>query len=365
MSKSFLVGTLGLALVLAGVSGCSSKKAAIYEHENFADSGTFSRSFPVSEAGSCEAARRALLSQGYIITSSGAGQVNGNKSFQQSSESHLQISFNVTCAPDSGEKQGSIMFANALQDRYALKKSNTSASLGVGVLGSLSMPIGSSDDSMVKVASETVTSAQFYDRYFALVEGFLPKASKVASEPVAARPIADIGVPEPAAAPLAAIASKAPAAPAVESVAGGAKVVAPAATPIEALAAIASEADAMPAVASVEPVAAPLAAGASEAKVEASTPTPIESGTVIASEAKATPAVASVEPVAVSASEARAAPAAASIEPVPAPEAAAVAPASETPAAPVLDDSQGSQPIAPPAEAPPIQVQEDSQPTPL
>ncbi|MFY9964067.1 DUF2242 domain-containing protein, partial [Pseudomonas sp.] len=128
MSKSTVFSALGLALVLAGVSGCSSKKAAIYEHENFDDSGTFSRNFPVSEAGSCEAARRALLSQGYIITSSDAGQVNGNKSFQQTGDSHLQISFNVVCARDSGDEQRSTIFANALQDRYALKKSNTSAS---------------------------------------------------------------------------------------------------------------------------------------------------------------------------------------------------------------------------------------------
>ena len=208
MTRSSVFGALGLALVLAGVTGCSSKKAAVYEHENFDDSGTFSRSFPVSDAGSCEAARRALLSQGYIITSSGANQVVGNKSFQQNSENHLQISFNVTCAPDVSDEQRSTMFANALQDRYALKKSNTSASLGVGVLGSVSMPIGSSDDSMVKVASETVTAAQFYDRYFALVESYLPKPkarqeSKAKVEepaPQVDAPAAALGLPEPAAA---------------------------------------------------------------------------------------------------------------------------------------------------------------------
>ena len=268
MTRSSVFGALGLALVLAGVTGCSSKKAAVYEHENFDDSGTFSRSFPVSDAGSCEAARRALLSQGYIITSSGANQVVGNKSFQQNSENHLQISFNVTCAPDVSDEQRSTMFANALQDRYALKKSNTSASLGVGVLGSVSMPIGSSDDSMVKVASETVTAAQFYDRYFALVESYLPKPkpgqqSKAKVEepaPKVEAPAAALGLPEQAAA--------APVAPA--------------------------------------PVAAPL------------------------------------------------------VEAAPAP--AAVTPASETVAAPVVDDSQGSQPVAPPAEAAPIEVQQQAQP---
>ena len=230
MSKSTVLGALGLALVLAGAAGCSSKKAAVYEHENFDDSGTFSRSFPVSEAGSCEAARRALLSQGYIITSSEKGQVNGNKSFQQTGDSHLQITFNVVCASDMSGAQRSTMFANALQDRYALKKSNTSASLGVGVLGSVSMPIGSSDDSMVKVASETVTSTQFYDRYFALVESFLPKPTKkkaVAPEAIApeaaapAKPAVELGVPEmPAAAAAPAAQSVAPvpvAAPVVET----------------------------------------------------------------------------------------------------------------------------------------------------
>jgi len=216
MTRSSVFGALGLALVLAGVTGCSSKKTAIYEHENFDDSGTFSRSFPVSEAGSCEAARRALLSQGYIITSSGANQIAGNKSFQQNSENHLQISFSVTCAPDSSDEQRSTMFANALQDRYALKKSNTSASLGVGVLGSVSMPIGSSDDSMVKVASETVTAPQFYERYFALVESYLPKpkpkkvskAKVEAPVPKAENTAPALGLPEqvspaPVSAPLA------------------------------------------------------------------------------------------------------------------------------------------------------------------
>ncbi|WP_313741414.1 DUF2242 domain-containing protein [Pseudomonas sp.] len=212
MSRSSALAVLGLALCLAGASGCASKKAAIYEHENFDNSGTYSRSFPVNEAGSCEAARRALLSQGYIITSSDANQVAGNKSFQQNSENHLQISFNVTCAPDSSDEQRSTMFANALQDRYSLKKSNTSASLGVGILGSVSMPIGSSDDSMVKVASETVTAAQFYDRYFALVESYLPKPKKAQNAPAVSPPAEaakapasapDLGLPEPASAPAA------------------------------------------------------------------------------------------------------------------------------------------------------------------
>ncbi|KMT54942.1 DUF2242 domain-containing protein [Pseudomonas fildesensis] len=202
MSTSFHLRSLGLALVLAGAAGCSSPKTAIYEHESFDDSGTFSRDYPVSDVAACEAARRALLSQGYIITSSDPKLVVGNKSFQQTGETHLQISFNVVCADDGSAEHHSTMFANALQDRYALKKVNNSASLGVGVLGSVSMPIGSTDDSMVKVASETVSAPKFYDRYFALVDVFLPQEVKKAAH-IPEKPKADLGMPEPKAAPVA------------------------------------------------------------------------------------------------------------------------------------------------------------------
>ncbi|MNI16286.1 hypothetical protein D3C73_696130 [compost metagenome] len=200
MFKSFPMRVAGLALVLAVAAGCSSKKAAIYEHENFDDSGTFSRNYPVADTASCEAARRALLSQGYIITSSDPKLISGHKSFQQTGETHMEISFSVVCAEDGSAEHHATVFANALQDKYALKKTNNSASLGVGVLGSVSMPIGSSDDSMVKVASETVTSAKFYERFFALVELFLPKEVKEAAH-ITEKPKTDLGVPEPKAAP--------------------------------------------------------------------------------------------------------------------------------------------------------------------
>ncbi|WP_412460423.1 DUF2242 domain-containing protein [Pseudomonas sp. SC11] len=268
MSRSNVCVALGLALTLAGLAGCATKKAAVYEHENFADSGTFSRTFAVGEAGSCEAARRALLSQGYIITSSDANQVAGNKSFQQNAENHLQISFNITCVPDSNDEQRSTIFANALQDRYALKKSNTSASVGVGVLGSLSMPIGSTDDSMVKVASETVSSPQFYDRYFALVENYLPKprtSSRLepqAEAPKAQQPAQVLGLPEPV---------------------------------------------------GLTPANPPAAAAAPVSPVQAVPQSPVA--------------------------------------PAPVPT------ANQTSAAPALDDSQGSQPVAPPADPAPLQVQ--------
>ncbi len=233
MFKSLPMRVVGLAAVLATAAGCSSNKGAIYEHENFDDSGTFSRNYPVTDTQSCEAARRALLSQGYIITSNDPKLVSGHKSFQQTGENHMEISFSVVCTEDGSEGHHATIFANALQDRYALKKTNNSASLGVGVLGSVSMPIGSSDDSMVKVASETVSSAKFYERFFALVELFLPPEAKKAAH-IPEKPKTDLGVPEAKAAPAplapapAAAPAVQPAAPApVETVPAASEPVAP------------------------------------------------------------------------------------------------------------------------------------------
>ncbi|UST93631.1 DUF2242 domain-containing protein [Pseudomonas siliginis] len=218
---------VGLALLLTAVAGCSKDKP-IYEHENFDDSGTFSRNYPVTDTASCEAARRALLSQGYIITSSDPKLVSGHKSFQQTGETHLEISFNVVCAEDGSAGHHATVFANALQDRYALKKTNNSASLGVGVLGSVSMPIGSSDDSMVKVASETVIAQKFYERFFTLVEQFLPADAKKAAH-IEEKPKTDLGVPEPKAAP-----APAPLAPTPAAEPAPAPAAEPAPAPVEA-----------------------------------------------------------------------------------------------------------------------------------
>lgn len=273
-----------LAFVLAAVTGCSSQKQAIYEHENFDDSGTFSRNYPVSDTASCEAARRALLSQGYIITSNDPKLVSGNKSFQQTGDSHLQISFNIVCAADGSSDKSSTIFANALQDRYALKKVNNSASLGVGVLGSVSMPIGSTDDSMVKVASETVASDKFYDRYFALVESFLPSDAKKAAHS-AEKPKDELGVPEPAATPAAPAAAVAPAlAPtplAVQPVASPEPAAATPAAEPETSQPVAPPAEAAPITPVETPVVQEPAAPASEAEQPAQPATPASEATEV------------------------------------------------------------------------------------
>lgn len=163
----FLIAALSLAL-----SACTTDKAAFYHQEEFSDTSAFSRSFPGSEKAVCEAARRALLGQGYVINKTTENTMDGNKSFQPASDKHMEIAFHVVCA-SNGNGKSATMFVSATQDGFALKKSNTSASLGVGILGSVSMPFGTSDDSLVRVSSETIRSPDFYDRFFGAAERYL------------------------------------------------------------------------------------------------------------------------------------------------------------------------------------------------
>ncbi|CAN5873067.1 hypothetical protein BH11PSE8_BH11PSE8_11530 [soil metagenome] len=166
------VRTGGLALLVAGC-GSMTGGSARFQPEQFGSTTTHSRNYPASETMTCEAARRALLSQGYVITLADADHINGKKNFQPDAEVHVEIEFHVVCAPDGRRGKKTTAFVNALQDRYALKKSNNSASLGVGAFGSLSVPFTSSDDSLVKVASETITNEPFYERFFALMQRYL------------------------------------------------------------------------------------------------------------------------------------------------------------------------------------------------
>lgn len=182
------LAAMAMALVLSGCGTRSSSTRINYEPEAFGSTTTHSRTYMATEAQTCEAARRALLSQGYLVTAANPDLVTGRKSFQPANEVHVEVEFRVVCAKEVAEKgrrSSTIAFVSALQDRYSLKKTNNSASVGVGAFGSLSVPFSASDDALVKVASETLTDEQFYDRFFALIDRFL---APMEDEPAAAEP---------------------------------------------------------------------------------------------------------------------------------------------------------------------------------
>lgn len=167
---------LASALLLAGCtlfSPSTPRRNAVYQSERFQSDETFSRLFDGTVDDTCEAARRALLSQGYVITTAEAGQINGSKRFQPDGEVHVEISFNVVCVPDGKGAKIATAYVSAQQDRYAIKRSTNATSIGVSAIGSISVPFSSTQDSLVKVASETIPAGEFYDRFFALMQKLL------------------------------------------------------------------------------------------------------------------------------------------------------------------------------------------------
>ena len=79
----------------------------------------------------------------------------------------------VVCVPEKAEEPLSLVFVTAVQDSYTLKKSNSSASVGLGGIGSVSLPFSSGSEALVKVGSETIASDKFYDSFFELVRKYL------------------------------------------------------------------------------------------------------------------------------------------------------------------------------------------------
>jgi hypothetical protein len=185
---------LGLPLIALAACGGKATTTPSYQQEMFSTGASpYAHNFDAPTKETCEAARRALLSQGFMTTLVQPDTVDANKNFQPSADTHVVVSFHVVCTPGENTTNTSIAYVNAVQDGYTLKKSDTSASVGLSILGSLSLPIRSNSDAMVKISSETVPAGKFYDRFFALMSHYLqsvPRSSPVPDDDIKMRTLA-------------------------------------------------------------------------------------------------------------------------------------------------------------------------------
>lgn len=165
---------------------------AVYTQESFSSDSPFKLRVEDSATLACESARRSLLGQGYLIEQTNAEQVKGRKAYRNADGLNTLIEMNVVCIDES---DSSTVFANGVLSTFDLKKSSSSASVGVSAVGSISLPIGQSADSLVKIAEETIDDKAFYSRFFAAVEHTLQEMrTRRASVP---GPAASAPAPEP------------------------------------------------------------------------------------------------------------------------------------------------------------------------
>src|SRR5688500_1678629 len=90
-----------LAISLAACGSNRSKDPPPPLGETFGAEDTYSRSYAVPPATACEATRRALLGQGYVISRMAVETLEATKSFQPESEVHTQLKVLATCVPRS------------------------------------------------------------------------------------------------------------------------------------------------------------------------------------------------------------------------------------------------------------------------
>ena len=118
-----------ILLLLLGallVSACSNQ--AVYTGESFASDSPFRMRADGDVAMACESARRALLGQGYLIEGAGSDNVKGRKAYNSEDTQNTFIEMNIVCLSDAS---GSTLYATGVLTTYALKKSTSSASVGL------------------------------------------------------------------------------------------------------------------------------------------------------------------------------------------------------------------------------------------
>lgn len=179
-------------LLVALLAGCVANRAAkeadravetpVYEHEAFQRETPYWRAFPAKPAEICESARQALMSQGYLIAElpqnssppPNALIINGRKFIEPGHGAEIELAINVTCAAAHGAVTG-IAYVTAWEDHLVTKRNSTPTSVGVGPVGSISLPLSSAEDALVKVGVNTITDQSFYDRFYKLIDELLPR----------------------------------------------------------------------------------------------------------------------------------------------------------------------------------------------
>jgi hypothetical protein len=163
LRRAALVG-----LTVSALAACSSAPPVrSYSNEAFTLDSPFQYYSDRAPEGACEIGKRALLSQGYQIETSTPLTIRGEKYFQPQNEQASKLSITLVCLPSS---LGAVIYANALETHYELKSAGTSAGVSVAGMGSLSLPLLSNKDALVKVGDVTVTEPSFYQKLFELIK---------------------------------------------------------------------------------------------------------------------------------------------------------------------------------------------------
>jgi hypothetical protein len=163
---------VSLLTIAAAVTGCASK------HDTrgpFVASAPFSKTIPGSGDAVCWSVKRALLGQGYMLErSSETGVLTGTRDSQPTEKMNITVHLQTTCADNRNGT--SIVFVTADREVSKLQRMKQSTSAGIGP-ATITVPAGSAKVLGI-VRRETIEDPNFYNSFFALVEGFVAQEGR-------------------------------------------------------------------------------------------------------------------------------------------------------------------------------------------
>ena len=167
---------VALLTVAAAAGGCASK------HDTrgpFIGSAPFSKTISGSGDAVCWSVKRALLGQGYMLErSSEPGVLTGTRDYQPEEKRNITVHLQTTCADNRNGT--SIVFVTAEREESKLQRMRQTTSAGIGP-ATLTVPAGSAKVLGV-VRRETISDSNFYNSFFALVEGFVAQEGRSQAE---------------------------------------------------------------------------------------------------------------------------------------------------------------------------------------
>jgi hypothetical protein len=152
-----------MALLLAACGG----PRTYAEQEEFHIDSRHRKDFAAAATPLCEAARRVLLGDGYLVEGGTDQTFVGAKEFQIEEKRHAILRIYVTCGQRAA---GSTLFATATEEHYDVKTSRQSTTIGVPLVAPISVGGKSETDHQVKTLGETVTDSAFYERFYRAVQ---------------------------------------------------------------------------------------------------------------------------------------------------------------------------------------------------
>lgn len=96
--------------------------------------------------------------------------LSGRKFLQPGHGLEVDLAMSVVCANDYAHPGHTQVYVTAWEDHMVTKRNANAASLGVGALGAISLPVNAAEDALIKVGVKMIQDSQFYERYFNLVE---------------------------------------------------------------------------------------------------------------------------------------------------------------------------------------------------